>query len=90
LAELLENLAKTVRERMKLMGKVKVISAEGRLSGVVISVMPFVLAAIMNLVNPKYMGVLWSTPTGNKVVVIGLTMMAVGAFWITRVVKVKV
>jgi len=90
LAELLENLSKTVRERMKLMGKVKVISAEGRLSGVVISLMPFVMAGLMTLVNAEYMSPLWQTPTGNKMVLIGLSMMGFGVFWISRVVKVKV
>jgi tight adherence protein B len=90
LAELLENLAKTVRERMKLMGKVKVISAEGRLSGIVISSMPFVMAVVMTIINPRYMNALWTTPSGHTLITVGLGMMAIGIFWISKVVKVKV
>jgi tight adherence protein B len=90
LAELLENLAKTVRERMKLMGKVKSISAEGRLSGIVISCMPFVMAGILSIINPRYMSTLWTTPAGNTLIAIGLGMMFIGIFWVSKVVKVKV
>jgi tight adherence protein B len=90
LAELLENLSKTVRDRMKLAGKVKVISAEGRLSGIVMSALPFALGAVLSLINPKYMGVLWSTAAGNRLVMIGVVMMGFGMFWISKIVKIKV
>jgi tight adherence protein B len=90
LAELLQTLAKTIRQRIALAGKVRVISAEGRLSGWVISVLPFALAAILSVVSPKYLQPLWSTPTGNLLLIGGLSMMAFGIFWITRVVRVRV
>jgi tight adherence protein B len=90
LAELLEGLAKTIRDRMKLAGKVKVISAEGRTSGMVIGAMPFALAGVLSLLNPRYMGVLWNTPSGQTLVLIGLIMMGLGMIWISKIVKVKV
>jgi tight adherence protein B len=75
---------------MKLAGKVKVISAEGRLSGIVMSALPFALGAVLSLINPKYMGVLWSTAAGNRLVMIGVVMMGFGMFWISKIVKIKV
>lgn len=90
LAELLEGLAKTVRDRLKLAGKVKTISAEGKLSGYVIGGMPFALAFLLTLLNPKYMGFLWVTPEGQKLVMFGLILMAIGGFWISKIVKIKV
>lgn len=90
LAELLENLSKTVRDRIKLAGKVKVISSEGRMSGVVMSGLPFALGTILALINPKYMNVLWTTEPGHRLMTLGLVMMAAGMFWISKIVKIKV
>lgn len=90
LTELLENLAKTIRERMKLGGRVKVLSAEGKYSGILLGVFPFILAGGLSLINPKYMSILWTTETGKNLIAIGFVMMALGGFWMSKIVKIRV
>ena len=90
LAELLEGLSATVRARIKLAGKVRVISAEGRLSGIVLSVLPFILAGLLTVLNPEYMKTLWETEAGMKMVGVSMVMMAFGGLWIWKIVRVRV
>lgn len=90
LTELLANLSKLIRERIKLKGKVRVLASEGRFSGVLLGSLPFVLSALLTSINPEYMSILWSTPEGNNLVITGLVMMSLGAFFMHRIVQIKV
>ena len=90
LTELLTSLARTVRERIKLKGKVRVLASEGRLSGLLIGALPFLLAAILSMVNPDYMSSLWLTPAGQTLVGVGLSLMAVGGVWMWKIVQIRV
>lgn len=90
LTELLANLAKLIRDRVKLKGKVRVLASEGRFSGVLLGALPFVLSILLTSVNPEYMGMLWKTPEGHNLIVTGLFMMIVGAFFMHRIVQIKV
>jgi len=90
LAELLTGLAGTVRERIKLAGKVRALSSEGRLSGLLMTVLPFVLGAILTAINPDYMSLLWTTPEGRQTVAVMLLMMLVGSVWIQMLVRIRV
>lgn len=90
LTELLTSLARTMRERVKLKGKVRVLSSEGRLSGLMIGALPFVLACLLTLINPTYMATLWNTEAGRTVVLVGLGMLAAGALWMWKIVQIKV
>jgi hypothetical protein len=64
LAELLDNISAIVRDRLKLMGQIRTLSAEGRLSAWILGLLPFATAALINLVNPGFMKVLWEDPIG--------------------------
>lgn len=90
LAELLDNLAILVRERFKLFGRVRVLSAEGRLSAYILIVLPFLTAAGIHAVNPAFMALLWSDPVGFRLVIGALAMMIVGAYAMWRIVKIRV
>lgn len=90
LTELLTSLAKTVRERIKLKGKVRVLASEGKLSGVLIGALPIVLGVLLSIVNPVYMSTLWTTETGHKLVGVCLVMMGLGALWMWKIVQIKV
>ena len=90
LAELLGNLSALIRARFKLLGTIRVLSAEGRLSAWVLSLLPFVAAALLNIINPKFMSVLWTDPTGMQLVWGALTMSMVGILWMWRIVKIRV
>lgn len=90
LAELLGNLSKLIRERLKLLGAVRVLSAEGRLSAQILTALPFVVAMVVNLVNPEFMKVLWTDPTGLQLVGGALLLMLMGYYWMRRIIKIRV
>ena len=90
LTELLDGLAKTLRERVKLRGKIRTLSAEGRASAWVLGSMPFFLAGMLTLVNPGYMSLLWTTPQGQTVILIGGGFMGVGFFVLNSIIQIKV
>lgn len=90
LTEILTDLSKLLRERAKLMAKIRVLSSEGRLSAWILGIMPFALAAVMNLVNPKFMSLLWTDPLGISMVQHMLVLMAFGALIMRKIVRIRV
>jgi tight adherence protein B len=90
LTEILDGLAKTMRERIKLRGKIRTLSSEGRASAWVLGSMPFVTAGMFTLLNPDYMSPLWSTPEGQRLVLICAGLMIIGLFVLRRMIQIKV
>ena len=90
LTELLEGLAKTVRERIKLQGKVRTLSSEGRFSAMLLGSLPFVLGSILSLLNPSYMSALWLSPEGHNILTWGAVLLVIGFFSLSRIVRIKV
>jgi tight adherence protein B len=90
LAELLTTVADTLRERERLRRQVKVLSAEGRLSGWILGGLPVVFFLYLALANPTYLRPLWTTPLGILMVALAILLLGVGAFWLRRVIKVEV
>lgn len=90
LTELLGNLSKLIRERLKLLAKVRVLSAEGRMSAWILGIMPFVLGAILNLVNPGFASPLWKDPIGISMLKVMLTLMLIGAVILRRIIRIRV
>lgn len=89
LTEILTNLSRLIRERLKLMSRVRVLSSEGRLSAWILGLMPFFLAGVMNLANPEFMRPLWTDPIGISIVKYTLTLMLVGAVIMVKLVKIR-
>lgn len=90
LAELLDKIAAIVRERLKLHGEVRTLSAEGRLSAYILTTLPFAVALVVNLVNPSFMAVLWTDPGGMRMVGTALFMMVLGVLWMRSIVRIRV
>jgi tight adherence protein B len=90
LAEILGNIAGIIRERLKLLGKVRVLSAEGRLSAWILGLLPFVVIAALSVLNPDYCKVFWEDPTGQKIAGLGLGMMFFGILWLRKTVRIRV
>lgn len=90
LSELLAKLSELVRERFKLFAKVRVLAAEGKLSAYILTGLPFGVAAVINILNPKYLSVLFTDPAGINVVYAALAMMALGIFVMWRIIDIKV
>lgn len=90
LSEILANISGIIRERLKLLGKVRALSAEGRFSGIVLSILPFVTGAILYTVDSKLMSLLWTDPTGLAFLKAGLVSMILGALWMRSIVRIHV
>lgn len=90
LTEILANLSKLIRERLKLLAKVRVLSSEGRMSAWILGLMPFFLAGAMNLVNPGFMSPLWKDPIGIAIVKYMLTLMLIGVVIMRRIIRIRV
>lgn len=90
LTELLDGLAALMRKRFQLLEKVKALSAEGRISGWILGIMPFVVAGAINVVNPDFILLLVTDPLGINLVIGALVFMALGALWMYRIVKIRV
>lgn len=90
LAEILGNIATLIRERFKLMGTVRVLAAEGKMSAWVLTLLPFATALVINLVSPGFMQVLWTDPAGNRLVILALIAMLIGIFWMWRIAQIRV
>jgi tight adherence protein B len=90
LNEILEELAKTIRDSIALRGDIRAISAQGRISGAVLTVLPIALTGILWITSPAYIGVLFRHPYGKYLVAGGLICLALGHLSIQRIVDVKV
>ncbi|HZD18050.1 MAG TPA: type II secretion system F family protein, partial [Actinomycetota bacterium] len=90
LAEVLDTVADTVREREVIRRQVRVLSAEGRLSAVILTALPFVIGLYISQVNPEYLTPLFTTRTGIMMLVVAGALLSVGALWIRRMVKIDV
>lgn len=90
LTELLENISSLIRARHKLLGTIRVLSAEGRLSAWILSCLPFALAMVVHLVNPEFLSVLWTDPAGLMLIGGALFMMVIGIFVMSRIIKIRV
>jgi tight adherence protein B len=90
LTEILANLSKLIRERLRLFAKIRVLSAEGRMSAWILGLMPFVLGGILALVNPGFMTPLWKDPIGISMLKVMLTMMLIGAVMLRSIIRIRV
>jgi tight adherence protein B len=90
LAEILDTLAESVRERENVRRQVKVLSAEGRMSVKILIAMPFLIGAYLAWVNTEYMKLLWTTHLGLTFLAVGGVLMVVGYFWSRKVVRFDV
>jgi len=89
LAEVLDNLAKVIRERFKVKRQVRVISAHGRITGLVLGCLPPAVAAVLFLISPAHIRVLIEDPLGVYMVMAGITLQVIGVVWIRQVVNVE-
>lgn len=90
LAEILDILAGSIRERGELNRQIKALTAEGRLSAYILLILPFILATMLYMTNPEYMSLLWTTTPGIIMVGVAGLMMTIGSAWLWRLVQVEV
>jgi tight adherence protein B len=87
LAEILDRTVFVIRERVRIQGEIQVQTAQGRLTGWILSGLPVGMMVLLNLVNPGYSSILLSDPFGRKLIYFSVAMLAVGSYIIRRIVN---
>lgn len=91
LAEILDVIGHTVRERIKLKGEIRVLTAQGRITGYLISFLPIVLALFLNGINPTYVGLMFENRAcGWPMLALGLVMIGIGMAVIQKIVDIEI
>jgi tight adherence protein B len=90
LAEVLENVAHVIRERFRLKRQIRVHTAQGRLTGWILSFLPLVLGTGLYLLNPENMSILWKRPVGLKMLYGAAIMTTIGALIIRKIVRIRI
>jgi tight adherence protein B len=90
LSEIIEGLAHLMRERFRFRGKVRTLSAEGRLTGKILVAIPILMFVAMYLLNPDYAGQLVHDPAGRMMAAVAVGLMVVGGLVIKRILKLDV
>ena len=90
LAEVLEKVAQTSRERFRLRKQIRVHTAQGRMTGWILALLPVALGFAMYMVHPEGISILWTNPTGLKLLYTALIMNVLGALVIRKVIRIRV
>ena len=90
LAEILENISYIIRERFKLRNKIRALSAEGKLSAIILIALPFFIALTISVINPKYIRVLITDPIGKTLILVCIVMMVIGILFMKKIINIEV
>jgi tight adherence protein B len=90
LAEILDNLSYVIRERFKILRQVRVHTAQGRLTMVLLMALPPTIVTVMLVLNPGFIQPLFTDPIGHALIVGGITLQTVGYFFIRRIIRIQV
>jgi tight adherence protein B len=90
LAEIIESLSRLIRKRFELKKRIQALSAEGRISAIVLMSLPFGMALALHFLSPEYLTLLFTDPMGQAMVAGAATMMILGAIVMKRMIAIKV
>jgi tight adherence protein B len=90
LAELLDELARVIRERFRIHRDVKVKTAQGRLTAMILIALPIGMLILLRIVNPRYVGVLFNDPMGPEILGIAALLQIIGAAIMLKIVHIDV
>ncbi|QOL50994.1 type II secretion system F family protein [Massilia litorea] len=90
LAEILGNISTIIRSRLKLVAQVRVLSAEGRMSAWILGLLPFAVMLALTLLNPEYVSMLWTDPSGVRLLWYAAGMILFGVVWLRKVIRIRI
>jgi tight adherence protein B len=90
LSEILDNISFTIKERIRIKGEIRTVTAQGRISGLIISFLPVGLFLTLYVINPSYMSLLFTEPLGIVIIVFAVIMEFLGIFAIKKIVTIEV
>ncbi|MEM7820560.1 MAG: type II secretion system F family protein, partial [Candidatus Aenigmatarchaeota archaeon] len=90
LSEILENIAETIRERARIINEIRILTQEGKLSGILVGILPVAMGILLSIMNPSYMKPLVTTPMGKMMLGLGLGLQVLGALVIKKMIAIDV
>ena len=87
LAEILDRIANTIRERLKIHGEIKTHTAQGRMTGWILCALPIVMLVVINMINPGYSNMLTNTPIGKMLSYLGIGLLITGGVIIRQIIN---
>jgi tight adherence protein B len=90
LAEILDKLGSTIRDRFTIRRQLRVYTAQGRLSGYTLAALPIVVGSLLYLIEPSYVSLLFTETLGRLLLVSGLALQIIGYFWIRKIVNIEI
>ena len=90
LAEILDNISETIRQRIQAKGEIKTLTAQGRMSGWIIALLPFFLAVAISMISPEHTKTLITDPLGIIMIIIALVMEFMGILLVRKIINIEV
>jgi tight adherence protein B len=90
LIHILERTTQVIRERQRIYGEIRTKTAQGRLTGWVLAMLPIILGLIINVLNPGYAGPLIHDPLGQKALLVGAVLITIGTLFIRKITSIQV
>ena len=88
LAEIFERISQVIRSRFRFGRRVRTLSAEGRLSAWILTLVPIILFGVLWITTPSYLPPLLESPTGQKMIAFAMVMMVVAVFWMRKIIRI--
>jgi tight adherence protein B len=90
LAEIIDKIAYVIRERFRVQGQLKIFTAQARMSGFILSLLPIGVAVLIGILNPEYLKPLWFEKTGRIMIAIAVTLQILGMLAIRKIIRIKI
>jgi tight adherence protein B len=90
LAEILDTLSAVVRARFTIRRQIRVYTAQGRMTGYLLSALPLILFSILYMINAQYMSILFTDPVGKILIGMAISMQFLGFLWIRKIIKIEI
>jgi tight adherence protein B len=90
LAEVLENIAYVIRDRYRILGEVRTFTTQGRMSGVILGLLPVLMAGVLSILSPGYLQHMTEDQLGSVLISVAVVLQVIGFFWIRKVVNIKI
>ena len=90
LAEIIDKIGHVIRERFRIQGQLKIFTAQARMSGVILSLLPIGIAIIVGMLNPEYLKPLWFERTGKILIAVAMILQVLGVLSIRKIIRIKI
>jgi tight adherence protein B len=90
LAEIIDKIGHVIRERFRIQGQLKIFTAQARISGIILSMLPVGVAIMIGMLNPNYIKPLWIESTGRIMIAVAVTLQILGVLAIRKIIRIKI